>query len=382
MNILFLYVFINYVCRYLLCIILSGILNMCSSILLYFEKSVDKYILSKMKKKYISANELRRTIIVKIKYIIKYLTDKIKLILNVVPKKIFNIKAAFRVRIFNVAILYISLLYFNVDLSFLYKYMRKYIYLLNSIQGYLILIVLIPVFRIIYNYMDARLKFYDRRDFLYKEILLLMNGIWKNIEKLEIYNINRKINDVTEEITDHIGFKFFNNKLEKDTKMYLHNNVIKSIDLHLVNTSKIIHKIYDININDNFLLKNLYLNLLEQETKIIDYKSDKIYIENSEYFKKYHNQIYKKIFTNSRVVRVQCLNLLEEHKKSSELWLQAYEIALKEYSINLLILELQVCNYYKRLYEVIFTSNMFDMIKVIILELLKFYLLFIIRILF
>lgn len=386
MKILFLYVCINCMCRYLLRIIVTIILNKSFNILCYLEKSSDEFMKSKMEKKYISVTKLRRTIIVKVKYILKFLQQESILISNKLSRKIINIKVVFKICIFNVVILAILLRYYNIDFTFTYQYIKNYIPLLNDIKGYLWLIALMPVFYMIWSYVDIRIKFYDIRDSLYKRIEELRSGVLNNIEELNTYNMSRRIENISQEITDDIGFKFINGKLEVNSRDHVNNYISDNEEMNLVIISKMIDEVETIinkrNLNDNFLINNLYLYSLDEETIVINYKYNERYLKNSEYFKKYHNQIYKKTFTNARVVRKECLSLLEERKKSSELWLQDYESTLKKYSINLLVLQLNIDRYYKHLDGVIFTNNIIQMIKVIIIESLKFYCSLTIRVLY
>lgn len=171
-----------------------------------------------------------------------------------------------------------------------------------------------------------------------KKVIALYRLIDNNCDYL--YQLeNEVVINCKNNITDNIGYDFKNGKLIK-LKM---NMLKKENEIYIKSISSKINELIDClkeqNSTKRIGVKNSYSSLLYHlnsemnpfdsiynlENSILNYKDyDSRYQDISEYFKNYHNQIYKKEFTKARVINKKPLEKLCAKKEDAVEYLEKF----------------------------------------------------------
>lgn len=233
----------------------------------------------------------------------------------------------------------------------------------------------LPIIKTIYTYTKVKLLLKNECNELKNKYICLFKFIKQNIEKLNLYKIENEIECIAEEITNNIGFKFEDGKLKVQNKHSYPIDIYEKKRLRLESIMDEINKIDDF-IKDKFVRKNIFR--AEQcflripyffenyEKNIFDYKTYNGYKKIYEYFKKNHNQIYKRKFTGVRVVEENRIIFLDSYIENCENWLKDYRNAFTEYILNMLILDYEVKKHLTYMNRILVSTNFTDVLKTIL----------------
>lgn len=289
----------------------------------------------------------------------------------------YCIASVFKICIFNIFVLGISYYYFidEKEIMIILGYIKSIEYI--KFLDYIIFILSLPIIKIVYSYTHLKLLFKNEYNELKNKYKYLVQFIERNIEKLSIYKIEAEIESISDEITNNIGFKLKDGKLETQdrTRRYIYNLEKRRLQLNSIGEE--INKINDF-VKSEFIKKNRNGYRFEHwilkepyyfkssEKDILDYKLYRGYKELSEYFEKNHNQIYKRKFTDARVVQENRIILLDSYIKRCEEWLKNYRSEFTEYILNMLILDYEVKKHSIYMNRILFSTKFIDVLKTII----------------
>lgn len=174
-----------------------------------------------------------------------------------------------------------------------------------------------------------KLKEVARKDFIIKDLVI---DIWKTINYNCEHHLQLKytvVENCKNRITDNIGYDYYNNQLIKKKKSFFEkkNSVtIKSVNIKFRELLDSLNVQKSNNLTGvrstyysfwSLIYDELYYfdNIASLEKAVLSYdESDNNFQYVCDYFKKYHNQIYKHEFTNARVINNQPLDELDRMK--------------------------------------------------------------------
>lgn len=338
---------------------------------------LDMYINHLISSKYKNSDELKDSLVIKCKYILGKIKNK--------QCRTYDISSLINISIFNLLLICIVYCYFGgLDkvLSFT-DFIKNIRY--NKFINYIMLLLLVPVSKVIWNYARIRVILRDKYTELNNKLYELIRIINANLEELNIYRIENEIEYIANEMTDNIGYKFDDGKFKVQNKKKYRYSLkedrfeFRCITDELVEIMKFIDEEYLDDISEsicnifNLRYQMILFSVEVNENNILNYKSNEKFKDINKYFIKNSNQIYKRNFTNIRVIREQELIFLDSYIEKGENWLHNYRKDLIDYMVGILILAYEVKKYLIYVNNTLYSKTFMGVLKFIIIATTKEY---------
>lgn len=224
-----------------------------------------------------------------------------------------------------------------------------------------ITIVFIPAAFMSFQYLLFRMKYHKVMIEILRELHSILDHTRENIKTLDAHHIPIFVNNITDQITDRIGYTYHDKKLIREN--YGTSSTVKSLHIEPVFKPyrKLIQTIREIRFSDgchSFLKvpdKNLCFSYDRwKEHWLFEQMEPASHQELINYFREGHAQIYAKLYTDLRIIREDKLILLGQMEAKAEGVLQRLEEGFKEYRSDNCMLEYRLtgyCTYLDRMFN-------------------------------